>query len=659
TEFRPIGCSPSLDRNPNLGPKTLASIPEFGDLSIESAEVSRCGCGDLGSEVLRFPLNCWWSRVLASGRMRGPSEPTKVVARRLPPSISQSVLMEQIDGRFAGRYDWVCFRPGKNSQKNQRHSRAYLNFKRAEDVVEFAEFFDQHIFVNEKGAQFKALVEYAPSQRVPKQCPKKDVREGTISKDPEYMEFLELVSKPLEHLPSAEIQLERKEAERAGSTKETPIVTPLMDFVRRKRAAKNGPQKLSGGGKVSRRASGASAGISSPSKRSSEKRKIAASTYVIKDSTKKGSAKDKPTYILMSRRDQHLAVDKSVSVPSAVGKEASEDEFASGAIESGKSRLVLLKGKEKEVSNVSRSLVRQPSVRNSPTPTSRQNQPSGRIIRGILSKEGLVDQPYASESHPDLQTQMAKVKDKRLPRPPNASSNMKDYISHSSSLASVSDGDDKKYIDDKVAINNKHGSVSISEKYEKRTRNRDRPDRGVWAPLRRSDRSQSNDGVRPYSEAAQATNSLESIPIFQQATGKVGEVDMVVPNACVGHGNNSHTTYETSLGHGERKADLPSANRSEDMKIHGGGRVDFSSMENGSHRHVGRRGSARGSKEMDSSLNLSEGKSSKRASTVYSTHEVNNDEFIFLDHYPFTRLYLFVPNNLQRQVWVQKSGSAS
>ncbi|RWV89845.1 hypothetical protein GW17_00047990 [Ensete ventricosum] len=259
--------------------------------------------------------------------MRDPSDRTKVVVRHLPPSISLSVLMEQIDGRFPGRYDWVCFRPGKNSQKNQRHSRAYLNFKRPEDVVEFAEFFDRHIFVNEKGAQFKALVEYAPSQRVPKQCPKKDVREGTLSKDTEYMEFLEIISKPLEHLPSAEIQLERKEAERAGSAKETPIVTPLMDFVRRKRAAKNGPQKLSGGGKVSRRTSGVSAGSSSPSKRSSEKRKIAASTYVIKDSTKKGSAKDKPTYILMSRRDQHPAVDKSVSVPSAVGKEAAEDEF--------------------------------------------------------------------------------------------------------------------------------------------------------------------------------------------------------------------------------------------------------------------------------------------------------------------------------------------
>lgn len=33
--------------------------------------------------------------------------------------------------------------------------------------------------------------------------------------DPEYLEFLELLAKP-ENLPSAEIQLERKEAERAG-----------------------------------------------------------------------------------------------------------------------------------------------------------------------------------------------------------------------------------------------------------------------------------------------------------------------------------------------------------------------------------------------------------------------------------------------------------
>lgn len=205
------------------------------------------------------------------------------------------------------------------SLKRLTHSRAYIDFNKPDDVFEFAEFFDGHVFVNEKGdvpvcsevfsqylffmtniallwsirsglylfqlisiirssffiwfyclvkrlgfdwgptilltwyththtlflsgTQFKANVEYAPSQRVPKQWSKKDGRDGTILKgnnssliacakmpllactccwcpwslaDPEYLEFLELISKPVENLPSAEIQLERKEAERAG-----------------------------------------------------------------------------------------------------------------------------------------------------------------------------------------------------------------------------------------------------------------------------------------------------------------------------------------------------------------------------------------------------------------------------------------------------------
>lgn len=46
--------------------------------------------------------------------MKGPLDRTKVVLRHLPPSLSQSSLMEQVDARFAGRYNWVSFRPGKS-----------------------------------------------------------------------------------------------------------------------------------------------------------------------------------------------------------------------------------------------------------------------------------------------------------------------------------------------------------------------------------------------------------------------------------------------------------------------------------------------------------------------------------------------------------------
>lgn len=58
-----------------------------------------------------------------------------------------------------------------------------------------------------------------------------------------------MLGKPLEFLPSAEVQLERREAEKAavlggGGGKET-VVTPLMEFVRQRRAAKSAPQVTS------------------------------------------------------------------------------------------------------------------------------------------------------------------------------------------------------------------------------------------------------------------------------------------------------------------------------------------------------------------------------------------------------------------------------
>lgn len=46
--------------------------------------------------------------------MKDPLPKRKVVVRHLPPSLSQSDLLSQIDPRFADRYNWVSFRPGKS-----------------------------------------------------------------------------------------------------------------------------------------------------------------------------------------------------------------------------------------------------------------------------------------------------------------------------------------------------------------------------------------------------------------------------------------------------------------------------------------------------------------------------------------------------------------
>lgn len=55
------------------------------------------------------------------------------------------------------RFTW--FRNLFCSLKHQVYSRAYINFRRPEDVVEFAEFFEGHVFVNEKG-NFDNLIKY-------------------------------------------------------------------------------------------------------------------------------------------------------------------------------------------------------------------------------------------------------------------------------------------------------------------------------------------------------------------------------------------------------------------------------------------------------------------------------------------------------------------
>ncbi|KAL5206779.1 hypothetical protein ABZP36_034988 [Zizania latifolia] len=87
----------------------------------------------------------------------------------------------------------------------------------------------------------------------------------------------QMAPSPAEHLQSAEIQLERKEAERAAAGKEPPIVTPLMVFVRQQRAAKSMARR-SGGSRPNRKAPGVVTNISNHSKRASEKRKTSTST---------------------------------------------------------------------------------------------------------------------------------------------------------------------------------------------------------------------------------------------------------------------------------------------------------------------------------------------------------------------------------------------
>ncbi|XP_040872723.1 regulator of nonsense transcripts UPF3 isoform X3 [Glycine max] len=557
-------------------------------------------------------------------KVRSEREKTKVVIRHLPPSLSQSDLSQHIDSHFASRYNWFSFRPGNNSHTRQRHSRAYIDFKCPDDVFEFAEFFDGHVFVNERGAQHKVIVEYAPSQRVPKPSAKKDGREGTIYKDPDYLEFLKLIAKPQEHLPSAEVQLERKEAEQAGANKETRIVTPLMEFVRQRRAVDSGMQASSAVAKVSRRSRAALPGKpgSGNTKRGSEKKK-----YVQKDNAKgvaRKESKDKSAFVVVPRRDNQ----------SAESMHGIEGPFSGISLtsDSGKKKILLLKGKQREIPSVGFVLpikaiegtVKQQNIQSGNSPISapaKQNQrreASGRLIRSILLN---------NESRQSLSTTGAQHKiqilssenGKRPPRTFGSRSGLNDQVSNNDAAQVNSEGDSKMALDKKFVKRDLHG-LGSGEKTEKRTRNKDRPDRGVWTPLRRSDVSNAGNDHSSSSLAQPTQSNPES-------------------------------------AEGEVKENVPSGNRGGEFSASAGGRGN-PSIENDSQRNFTRRGASYIVKD-DGAVSISEGKPSKK-SVGHSAHEVY---MLYAEVFCIVFLvdslcvkYLFC---LQKQVWVQKSSSGS
>ncbi|KAF7850649.1 hypothetical protein BT93_L5161 [Corymbia citriodora subsp. variegata] len=277
---------------------------------------------------------------------------TKVVWRHLPPSITQAFLTEQIDNVFSGRYSWVSFRPGKSSQKRPTFSRAYIKFKRLEDVTEFAGLFNGHVFVNEKGSQFTTIVEFAAFQCVPAQRWRKDSREGTLITDPEYIEFLKLLAMPVENLPSAERQLERREAEGSGTAEGVPIVTtPLMDYVRRKRASKRSRTR----GKLKEKAgkSSAESGPSLLSKLNTEKRRTSTTMCVLTDTARKSRRIERATCNLIGKVEKLQLSNKSNTLePTFQAELLGGDSGVAGFDNSSNKKIQLSKRKARQIHKV-------------------------------------------------------------------------------------------------------------------------------------------------------------------------------------------------------------------------------------------------------------------------------------------------------------------
>ncbi|XP_010793255.1 regulator of nonsense transcripts 3B isoform X1 [Notothenia coriiceps] len=157
---------------------------------------------------------------------------TKIVIRRLPPSLTKEELEEQLQP--LPEMDYLEFFSSDTSLFPHLFARAYINFKHQEDIVLFRDRFDGYVFIDSRGQEYTAVVEFAPFQKTAKKrSKKKDAKCGTIDEDPDYNKFLEIYNGDDDKMASTpETLLEEIEAKsKELVAKKT---TPLLDFLKNK-----------------------------------------------------------------------------------------------------------------------------------------------------------------------------------------------------------------------------------------------------------------------------------------------------------------------------------------------------------------------------------------------------------------------------------------
>ncbi|CAJ2649252.1 unnamed protein product [Trifolium pratense] len=194
--------------------------------------------------------------------------------------------------------------------------------------------------------------------------------------------------------------------------------------------------------------------------------------YVARDPGKSSIVKDKSTYILVPRQaDQNLS-NKSSNVASSEGNQTFYENGIAGSNDVGKKKVLLLKGKEREVITVTDSdnMSQHHSITSS-TKTilsstalkqNQQHEGSGRIIKNILTNKDF-RQSQSSRGHSERQIQTSNLeKEKQTTR-----------TVHVQLILKGIDG----VPENRITV---HGLHVSGERQKRRFRHKDRPDRSVW-----------------------------------------------------------------------------------------------------------------------------------------------------------------------------------
>ena len=160
--------------------------------------------------------------------------------------MTEEVFLEQISPM--PDHDYFYYTKGELHVGVPTFSRAYINFIRQEDIFTFQDKFDGYVFLDVRGNEFIAVVEFAPYQKIPKHSgpSQKEDKCNTIGKDPLYLDFLQKLENPEEIvLPTAEMYLEQiEQREREWKGISTFCKQHFKYFVKKTFLTANGPSKM-------------------------------------------------------------------------------------------------------------------------------------------------------------------------------------------------------------------------------------------------------------------------------------------------------------------------------------------------------------------------------------------------------------------------------
>lgn len=168
---------------------------------------------------------------------------SRVVIRHLPPTMSEEQFVDQVAP--LPDYNYFHFEKADYSLGQFAFCRCVINFVRKDDIFVFKDKFDGYVFLDAKGNEYPASVEFSMYQKTAHRragnSKRKDPKCGTICDDPDFKNFMESLSNKdgCKNLPSAEVYLEEIEARcKDAKANKGKVTTPLIEYLLQKKAEK-------------------------------------------------------------------------------------------------------------------------------------------------------------------------------------------------------------------------------------------------------------------------------------------------------------------------------------------------------------------------------------------------------------------------------------